>query len=411
MDTRLIELPNGLRVLYQYAPYTRAVHCGYVINLGSRDDRPEEAGMAHFVEHMVFKGTAKRKTYHVINYLESVGGDVNAYTTKEKTCLYASLGAEYLDRATELLTDIAFRSTFPEKEIFKEQQVIAEEIDMYRNTPDEAILEDFDQMIFPGHTLGHPILGTRDTIGTFTQARLLEHTRQGYAQGRIVYFIAGNVTEKDVRRVIGKHLLPLELPPDTLAREAPAAGIELNQQVRIPTEQAHEILGGRAFAAGHPFHTPFQLLNNLLGGPAMNSRLNLNIRERYGLTYNINTFYAPFADSGSWGVYYACDPDNLARIRGLVQRELRQCVRAPLGSVGFHQAQRQLIGQFTLSYEHLLNQMLVAANDLLDFGTCYSYEEQVAEIESTTAAQVQEAAALLFHEQEQALITYLPEDA
>ncbi|MEL7342184.1 MAG: pitrilysin family protein, partial [Bacteroidota bacterium] len=160
IEPKVFELQNGLRVVFKSIPYTRTVHCGYVINAGSRDDEGHEMGMAHFIEHMIFKGTHKRKTFHILNYLESVGGDVNAYTTKEKTCFYASLAAEYLERATELLTDITFHSTFPKNELRKEQQVISEEIDMYRESPDEAIFEDFDEMIFPDHHLGRPILGT-----------------------------------------------------------------------------------------------------------------------------------------------------------------------------------------------------------------------------------------------------------
>lgn len=406
MDTKIIELANGLRVLYKYVPYTRAVHCGYVINSGSRDDALEDAGIAHFIEHMIFKGTARRKTFHIVNYLESVGGDLNAYTTKEKTCLYASMVAEHFDRATELLTDIAFNSTFPHKEIVKEKQVIAEEIDMYRNAPDEAIFEDFDQLIFPEHSLGTPILGTKDSIQDFTQDKLIQHIRKSFTQGQIVFSIVGNVTEAMVRRVISKYLAPLELPGGLPIRRKPTVSNQLEQDVAITTNQAHEILGGWAYPLRQKNYVPFLLLNNILGGPAMNSRLSLNIREKYGLTYSISSFYAPYLDSGIWGIYYACENGNLNRVRKLVYREMKSLTDNQLGTVRLSQAKKQLAGQITLGYENLLTQMLGMAKDLLDFGDVLSFADYLEEIESVTAGQMMEAANEIFAKDAVSRLTY-----
>ncbi len=406
MDTKIIELANGLRVLYKYVPYTRAVHCGYVINSGSRDDALEDAGIAHFIEHMIFKGTARRKTFHIVNYLESVGGDLNAYTTKEKTCLYASMVAEHFDRATELLTDIAFNSTFPHKEIVKEKQVIAEEIDMYRNAPDEAIFEDFDQLIFPDHSLGTPILGTKDSIQDFTQDKLIQHIRKSFTQGQIVFSIVGNVTEAMVRRVIHKYLAPLELPGGLPIRMKPTVSNQLEQDIEITMNQAHEILGGWAYPLRQKHYVPFLLLNNILGGPAMNSRLSLNIREKYGLTYSISSFYAPYLDSGIWGIYYACENGNLNRVRKLVYREMKSLTDNQLGIVRLSQAKKQLAGQITLGYENLLTQMLGMAKDLLDFGNVLSFSDYLEEIESVTAGQVMEAANEIFAKDAVSRLTY-----
>lgn len=406
MDTKIIELANGLRVLYKYVPYTRAVHCGYVFNSGSRDDALEDAGIAHFIEHMIFKGTARRKTFHIVNYLESVGGDLNAYTTKEKTCLYASMVAEHFDRATELLTDIAFNSTFPHKEIVKEKQVIAEEIDMYRNAPDEAIFEDFDQMVFPDHSLGAPILGTKDSIHDFTQNKLIQHIRKSFTQGQIVFSIVGNVTEAMVRRVIRKYLEPLELPGGLPVRIMPTVSSQSEKDVSITTNQAHEILGGWAYPLRKEHYVPFLLLNNILGGPAMNSRLSLNIREKYGLTYSISSFYAPYLDSGIWGIYYACENGNLNRVRKLVYREMKSLTDNQLGTVRLSQAKKQLAGQITLGYENLLTQMLGMAKDLLDFGDILSFSDYLEEIESVTAGQVMEAANEVFAKDAISRLTY-----
>ncbi|MEL6676920.1 MAG: pitrilysin family protein [Bacteroidota bacterium] len=406
MDYTIITLPNGLRVIHQYVPYTRTVHCGYVIDTGSRDDAEGEMGMAHFIEHMIFKGTAKRKTFHILNYLESVGGDVNAYTTKEKTCLYASMVAEHFERATELLTDIAFNSIFPQKEIIKEKQVIAEEIDMYRNAPDEAIFEDFDEMIFPQHSLGHPILGTKQSINTFTQDRVRHHIQQVYAQERIVFSIVGNVSEKKVRRVIHKYLAPLELPSGGAQRTSPNQQQIIHKEVEIATDQAHEIVGGRAYALQKELYIPFLILNNLLGGPAMNSRLNLNIREKYGLSYSIHSFYSPFLDSGIWGVYYACESRNLERIRKLVQKEFLHLREKPLSALKLNQVKKQLTGQLVLSYENLLSQMLGQAKEMLDFGTPLSFADYLQKIEEVTAQEIQEAADQIFFQQARTQITY-----
>ncbi len=392
MEANIIELANGLRVIYKYIPYTRTVHCGYVINTGGRDDQGEETGMAHFIEHMVFKGTYRRTYYDILNYLDSLGGDLNAYTTKEKTCLFASLSAEFFERATDLLTDITFFSTFPLEEIEKEQGVISEEIDMYRDTPDEAIFEDFDELVFPGHGLGEPILGTKDSIRRFTQPKVVRHIRNQYTRENVVFSIVGNVSRSEVDWVIDKYIKPLEIPTGNPQRTSPNGFNTAWEQIEIPTHQAHEILGGRAFGIHSKSYLPFQLLNNFLGGPAMNSILNLNIREQYGLTYNISSFYNPFQDSGIWGIYYACEPGNLNQIRELVFKELNELAREAFDPVRLSQAKRQMTGQLTLSHENLLTQMLTMAKDLLDHGRIISFAEVIDNINQIASSEILEAA-------------------
>lgn len=405
MEAIVFELPNGLRVIYKYIPYTRIVHCGYVINSGSRDDNEKETGMAHFIEHMVFKGTEKRDYFEILNYLDSLGGDLNAYTTKEKTCLYASLRSEYFDRAVDLLTDITFYSTFPSKEVSKEKEVISEEIDMYREAPDEAIFEDFDEMVYPQHSLGHPILGTKESVKSFTRQKTKAHIQHTYTAENIVFSIVGNVSAAEVQEAIDRYLRPQLMIAGNIQRRAPEIAPEKERIVSIPTQQTHEILGGRAYSLNDPRHVPFLLLNNMLGGPAMNSLLNLNVREKYGLTYSINSFYTPFVDSGIWGIYYACEPKNLGRIRQLVRKELRNLVKNPWDEIQLSQAKRQLIGQMTLSYESLLNQMLGMAKDLLDYGRIIEFNEIVDNVESIQALQLAEVANELF-KGELAKITY-----
>ena len=406
MKPRIIELPNGLRIVHKYIPYTRTVHCGYVINTGSRDDKREEIGMAHFIEHMVFKGTIRRSNLEILNYLDSLGGDLNAYTTKEKTCLYASLSAEHFERAIDLLTDITFFSTFPVEEMGKEQDVIAEEIDMYRDAPDEAIFEDFDEKIFPDHSLGSPILGTKESIRAFTQEKVKSHIGFSYTANNIVCSIVGNVTERQVEEAVGKYLSNLNLPSSQISRKAPENQPEGVSLVPISTQQAHEILGGRAFARGSEEHLPFFLFNNYMGGPAMNSRLNLNIRERFGLTYSISSFVNPFHDSGIWGVYYACEPKNLKQVRDLVMREYEDVLAEGFDPVRLQQVKRQLIGQMTLSYENLLTQMLALGKDLLDYGRIISFSEFTSQIEALTEARILGAAQNAWNESKLTRITY-----
>jgi predicted Zn-dependent peptidase len=410
LEVNVRELPNGIRVVHKYVPYSLTVHCGYVLNTGSRDDGTTMMGLAHFIEHSIFKGTKKRKTFHILNYLESVGGDLNAYTTKENTCVYASMPSIYADRAAELLTDIIFHSTFPEKEIEKERQVIVEEIDMYRNAPEEAIFEDFDEMVFPGHALGHPILGTKESINKIDRDAMLGFLQKGYTAGNVVFAMVGNITEAQLDRIINKYLIDQVLPTATLERVAPVPQQPLIQESKIPFNQAHEIIGGRAYPVREDKYYPFILLTNMLGGPASNSRLNLNIREKYGLAYSISTFYNSYQDAGLWGIYYACDNANLKRVRRLVEKELAVARTQKLSSNRLHQVKKQLIGQFTLSYENLLSQMLGLAKDILDFGEIQPFSDYVERMEAVTAEDMLETANEVFDEKELSRLSYLPEE-
>ncbi|MEL7063045.1 MAG: pitrilysin family protein, partial [Bacteroidota bacterium] len=317
-----------------------------------------------------------------------------------------SLVSEYFDRATELLTDITFNSTFPEKEIVKEKQVISEEIDMYRNTPDEAIFEDFDEMIYPQHSLGFPILGTKKSIHQFTQNKVKDHLHRSFIKDHVVYSIVGNVSEKEVIKVIEKYLKSVQMPSGTRTRISPNGQMATDHVEEISSDQAHVLIGGRSYAMREELYVPFLVLNNLLGGPAMNTRLNLNIREKYGLTYNISSFYTPYIDAGMWGVYYACERKNIERIRQLVHKELKLLSDKPLGVLKISQAKKQLKGQLALGYENLLNQMLTMGKDLLDFNRVVPFDEYLSEIESVTSQQIQQTAQEIFQQQPLTTLIY-----
>ena len=390
-------------------PYTRAVHCGVIINAGSRDEFENEIGMAHFIEHMIFKGTSNRKTFHILNYLESVGGDLNAYTTKEKTCLYASIPSEHFNRAADLLADITFNSTFPEKEILKEKQVISEEIDMYRDTPEEAIFEDFDYVTFPKHPLGHPILGTKETIESFDREGLKKFVNRNYAAEGIVFSVVGNVPFKKVvktaEKLFGDRALP-PLPPQAVPNDAYTI-VKLTET--IPTQQSHRLIGGLAYPLRKGRYVPFYLLNNYLGGPANNSLLSLNIREKYGLSYNIYSFYSAYSDAGSWGVYFGCEPKNTSRIDQLVRKELDHLRNTKIGSLRLNQIKKQMIGQMILGYEQPVSQMLAMGKNIIDFDNHYLLSELISQVEAVTAEAMLEAAQEIFHPGRLSVLSYLPE--
>lgn len=410
MSEKIIELPNGLRIAYKYAPHTRSVHCGYIIDVGGRDDFEDAAGMSHFIEHLVFKGTTRRKTFHILNYIESVGGDVNAYTTKEKTCVYASLSSEHVERAIDVLTDIVFFSIFPEKEIVKEKQVILEEIDMYRDAPDEAIFEDFDALVFPNHSLGIPILGTKESLPLIDREKIAAFRNTFYTKERIVFSIAGNITEKELMKWANKYMKDLPLLSGNPPRIKPLEWTAKNETVEISTHQAHEVIGGRAIDMRHEDYAAFSMLVNWLGGSAMNSRLNLNIREKYGWAYNISAFYAPFLDTGLWGIYYACDVSNLKKIRNKVIKELSESSKKVMGSLQFSHIQKQLIGQLVLGNENLVNQMLGMGKELLDFGKLIAFEDYIKRIEKVNPIYFQGVAERHFTEKNTGIITYLPKE-
>lgn len=410
MLNHLITLPNGLRVIHREIPYSRVIHCGFVIDAGSRDEGPDEAGIAHFIEHMVFKGTERRKTFHILNYLESVGGDVNAYTTKEKTCLYATVTPEYLDRATELLTDITFFSTFPDKEIVKERQVISEEIDMYNDNPEEAILEDFELLCFPNHALGRPIAGTRESVAGIGKAQMLDFIQRTYTAGRVIFSVVGKATPKQVEKVAMKYLAGLTLPTGTTRTEAPPLYVKGQLQKDCPGTQAHKVIGGDACSFRDDRYVPVSVLSNYIGGPANNSLLNMDIRERHGLTYNIYSFFNPYTDSGLWGVYFGCEPNNVDRISKLVDKELKKLRQNRLGTTRLHQIKRQMIGQLTVGGEGLMSRMLVQAKNQLDFGRDFELEELAAQVEAITESDFLDAANFLFDPKGWSEIVFLPEE-
>lgn len=409
MNLQEREFSNGIHVLHLEIPHTKVVHCGMILNVGSRQENRQEMGMAHFIEHMVFKGTKRRKTFHIVNYLESVGGDLNAYTTKEKTCLYASINSDYVGRAIELLADITFNSTFPAREIEKEKQVISEEIDMYRDNPEEAIFEDYDVLVFPDHPLGRPILGTKNSISKFKQDALRNFTRKNYTSGRITFVSVGNVPFSKVIKHCEKWFGDVKLSGQRRAKNSKSKYKPAHQLVEYPGLQTHEVFGSRAIKVRGKGYVPFLVLNNHLGGTASNSRLNLNIREKFGLTYNILSFYQPYTDDGIWGIYFACEPKNRPRIENLVMKDLKTLRTKKMGSLRVSQIKKQLTGQLLLANENLLSKMLAIGKNQLDFQRQFEMADIVKEIEAVTASDLLDIANRAFDPEKFSSIIYNPQ--
>ncbi|MGB0178028.1 MAG: M16 family metallopeptidase, partial [Owenweeksia sp.] len=306
-EFEVFELPNGIRFVHRFA--NRPVgHCGLMIKAGSRDESPETEGLAHFIEHILFKGTQKRKAYHILSRMEDVGGELNAYTTKEDTVIYASfLGNDY-QRAMELIFDIGFNSVFPEKELVKEKEVIIDEINSYKDSPSELIFDDFETMLFPKHSLGMNILGTPETVRSFTREDVLDFLSRSYGTNQMVFSYVGNIKAPRILASLKKLTENIPARSSSLQRTAPLPYRKDYVQSERPVFQNHVITGNRAYAADDDRSRTLHLLNNLLGGPGMNSRLNLNIREKYGFTYNIESFYTPYSDTGVFGIYAGTDP-------------------------------------------------------------------------------------------------------
>ncbi|NNE56102.1 MAG: insulinase family protein, partial [Flavobacteriales bacterium] len=334
-------LPNGIRGIHKRT--NRPVsHCGIAINAGSRDELDHEQGLAHFIEHCIFKGTKKRKTFHILSRLDAVGGEINAYTTKEETWVYASFLNHHFERAVELLADITFQSTFPEKEIQKEKDVIIDEINSYLDSPGEMIFDEFEHMVFAGHPLGRSILGTEPSVKSFGRENIFDMMDRRYRMDQIVFSSVGNMSLKEAKFLANKHLGSFASATTTSKRQAFSDYIPKSEELVKDTFQVHYIIGGQAYGSSHPNKLGLVLLNNYLGGPAMNSRLNLMIREKYGFTYNIESHYSPYSETGLMQVYLGTDKKFFERSRKLVLKELQALRDKRMGPTQLHNAKQQL---------------------------------------------------------------------
>jgi predicted Zn-dependent peptidase len=395
-EYQLYTLDNGLRVAYQKIPSTLLVHCGFIIHAGSRNDGPIP-GLAHALEHMVFKGTQKRKTIHVLNHLEVVGGELNAFTTKELTAIYATTEKRHLSRAVDILCDVTFRSSLPKSELIKEKKVIKDEINMYIDTPEENIYDEFQEMVFGEHPLAHNILGTPDTVDLVTQEALRQFVQTYYQYPNMVFAVVGNVSIEKVISNLNK-FLP-EIQRNDFIPQHSKISISYcpsHQKKESDFSNAYAIMGAPTFEEDHPNRFGLLLLNNLLGGPGMNSRLNLSIREKHGYTYHVESGYQAFSDGGLFHCYLSAEEKYIDKSIELITKELKKLKENKLGKIQLSQAKNQFIGQIIMSNESRNGLMIHIGKGVLKYNKAMSLQETIQKIKNLTAEQLLDIANEVF---------------
>ena len=442
-------LDNGLRIIHLPSD-SKVVYCGYQINAGTRNEEPGEEGLAHFCEHVTFKGTERRKAWHILNCLESVGGDLNAYTNKEGTVYYSAILKEHIARAVDLLSDIVFHSVYPQAEIDKEVEVICDEIESYNDSPAELIYDEFENILFKGSLLGHNILGTAEQVRSFKTEDALRFTRKLYRPDNAIFFAYGDIDFKKLVKLIQKALgecpkgrelacsadcksaeTPTEerIAEETSTGETPTEEMEagdanhkvqsskfkvqskevqsskFNVQSKVAgqtivmqknTHQAHVMIGTRAYDVNDDRRMPLYLLNNMLGGPGMNAKLNLALREHNGLVYTVESTMVAYGDTGTWSIYFGCDEHDVKRCLRLVRKELDKFMQKPLSDAQLKAAKKQIKGQIGVACDNRENFALDFGKSFLHYGWEKNVDRLYEQVDEITAAQIQAVAQELF---------------
>lgn len=401
----IFSLSNGIRVVHQ--PLDREVaHCGILIGTGSRDEMENEHGLAHFMEHGFFKGTTKRKTHHILSRLDAVGGEINAFTAKEETWVHASFLKEHFERSIELIADITFNATFPDKEIEKEKDVILDEINSYKDSPSEMIFEEFDQYLFKNHPIGRTILGTEKSLKGFRSKDLIRFKKRNLTASNIIFASAGKIDIVKFKILLEKYIGCYTLPTNNIERAA-FKGYKAFEKTEIKDiHQVHLVLGNKAYSYKDKKRPGLSLLNNILGGPAMNNRLSLNIREKHGIAYHIDSTYAPFSDTGVFSIYLGTDKNNLEKSHDLIWKELKILKKQPLTSRQLADAKKQIIGQIALGQDSGSAIMFNLGKSLMLFDRIDSLDFVFSNIEKLTASHLQDIANEVFDEKRMSSLTY-----
>ena len=430
-------LDNGLRIIHLPSD-SKVVYCGYQINAGTRDEEPGEEGLAHFCEHVTFKGTERRKAWHILNCLESVGGDLNAYTNKEGTVYYSAILKEHIARAVDLLSDIVFHSVYPQAEIDKEVEVICDEIESYNDSPAELIYDEFENILFKDSSLGHNILGTAEQVRSFTTEDALRFTRKLYRPNNAIFFAYGDIDFKKLVKLVGRALadddsgkLAEEDCHADFADDAdfsggtgfagdensitteksvssvksvgpknyPSVGEEIAGQTIVMqknTHQAHVMIGTRAYDVNDDRRMPLYLLNNILGGPGMNAKLNLALREHNGLVYTVESTMVAYGDTGTWSIYFGCDEHDIKRCLRLVRKELDRMMEKSLSDSQLKAAKKQIKGQIGVACDNRENFALDFGKSFLHYGWEKNVDCLYEQVEAITSQQIQDVARELF---------------
>ena len=424
-------LDNGLRIIHLPSD-SKVVYCGYQINAGTRNEEPGEEGLAHFCEHVTFKGTERRKAWHILNCLESVGGDLNAYTNKEGTVYYSAILKEHIARAVNLLSDIVFHSVYPQAEIDKEVEVICDEIESYNDSPAELIYDEFENILFKGSSLGHNILGTAEQVRSFTTEDALRFTRKLYRPDNAIFFAYGDIDFKKLVKLVGRALadddsgklaeedchadfsggtgfagdensITTEKSVSSVKsvgpKNYPSVGEEIAGQTIVMqknTHQAHVMIGTRAYDVNDDRRMPLYLLNNILGGPGMNAKLNLALREHNGLVYTVESTMVAYGDTGTWSIYFGCDEHDIKRCLRLVRKELDRMMEKPLSDSQLKAAKKQIKGQIGVACDNRENFALDFGKSFLHYGWEKNVDCLYEQVEAITSQQIQDVARELF---------------
>ena len=399
-ETFYHNLPNGVQIVHRKTT-SPVVYVGIMVGAGTRHELPNENGMAHYIEHCVFKGTEHYTARQIINHIEGIGGEINAYTTKEETTFYAATLNNHFRTTLHLLADMVLHPTFNKRETDKEVTVILDEIESYNDSPSELIYDDFENMVFEGSSLAMPILGTKKTLRRISKSPdiALGWMQQHYRPERMVLFVLGNVSTKQVLSAATRELAPLN-PPSRGEELSPpyreGSGVGLSRTYRRHTHQTHIMLGSHAYPIGHPKQLTMYLLNNILGGGSMSSRLYLSLREKHGLVYNIDSQAVPLSDTGYWNIYLACEPQHKDQCLELCHKELKTLRDVRLTSSQLQRALRQLEGQMAISAENQENNALAMAKQMLYHHRAPAWQETFAKVKEITAEQLQDVANEVF---------------
>ncbi|WP_432709597.1 M16 family metallopeptidase, partial [Pedobacter sp.] len=383
-------------------------HACILINSGSRDEKDDQSGLAHFIEHLIFKRTEKRSTNQILNRLESVGADLNAYTTKEYTCVHASFLNPYLDRTLELFNDIIFHSTFPEEEMEKEKSVILDEISSYLDQPEEAIYDDFEDLLFRNHSLGRNILGTPESVSRLSRQDIKDFMSANYHTDKIIIAVTGNYSYAKFIKIGTKYFgnIPANIKP--LHRIPPLKNEVVKEIHRKPISQAHMVLGSQAYSLHHPYKTGLLLLNNLLGGNGMSSILNLQIREKYGIAYTIESGYSPLSDTGLFTIYFGTEQEKVDKALTLIYKEFKKLRENPLTEVQLHKAKNKFIGQIALGEENRIGLIISMAKSLIDYDYIDDLETVFKKIRAVGRAEINEITQEILNEKNLSALTFYP---
>ena len=417
MQYNTTTLPNGLRIIH--LPSTSpVVYCGYQIAAGTRHELAGEEGLAHFCEHVTFKGTERRNALQIINTLEKLGGELNAFTNKEDTTFYAAIHRDHFSKAVNLLTDIVFHSQYPQTEIDREVDVICDEIESYNDSPAELIYDEFENILFKGHPLGHNILGQAEQLRTYTTEDALRFTRRHYRPDNAVFFVYGDVEFRRVVRLVEGMMGALG-PMSPMSPMSPIGPIRPIRPIspmrpigsqtitrQKGTHQAHVIMGCRAYDINHPRRIALYLLNNLLGGPGMNSLLNLSLRERNGLVYTVESSMVSYSDTGLWTVYFGCDPHDVNRCCRLVRHQLDRLIEKPLSRSQLATAKQQIKGQIAIACDNRENFALDFGRSFLHNGKEKDLDRLFQQIDAVTAEEIQQVANELFDPEKMTTLIY-----